>query len=97
MPVRSVTTRLRLVTLLLPQTNCRGNADEGWRRDRAGWAVSVRGAAAGDAHYCVMRGTGRPEGLMLTSISEPCGHRLSGDEASFGALASNDAITGINR
>lgn len=34
---------------------------------------------------------------MLTSISKPCGHRLSGDEAGFGALASDDAMTGINR
>jgi hypothetical protein len=34
---------------------------------------------------------------MLTSISKPCGHRLSGDEAGFGALASEDAMTGINR
>ena len=96
-PVRSVTTRSRLVTLLLPQTNRRRNADEGWRRDRAGWCVSVRDAAARDANYCVMRSTGRPEGLMLTSISKPCGHRLSGDEAGFGALASEDAMTGINR
>ena len=96
-PARSVTTRSRLVTLLLAQTDCRRNADEGWRRNRAGWVVSVRGAAAGDANYCVMRSTGRPEGLMLTSISKPCGHRFSGDEAGFGALASNDAITGINR
>jgi hypothetical protein len=44
-----------------------------------------------------MHSTGRPEGRVLTSISEPCGHRLSGDEAGFGALASDDAITGINR
>ncbi|MGD9951057.1 MAG: hypothetical protein AB7S87_00520 [Burkholderiales bacterium] len=85
------------MTLLLAQTNCRSDADEGWRRDRAGWVVSVRGAAAGDANYCVMRSTGRPEGLMLTSISKPCGHRLSGNEAGFGALASEDAMTGINR
>ena len=85
------------MTLLLPQTNCRRNADEGWRRDLAGWVVSVRGAAAGDANYCVMRSTGRPEGVMFTSISKPCGHRLSGDEAGFGALASEDAMTGINR
>jgi hypothetical protein len=34
---------------------------------------------------------------MLTSISEPCGHRLSGDKAGIGALASEDAMTGINR
>jgi hypothetical protein len=44
-----------------------------------------------------MRSTGRPEGLMLTSISKPCDHRFSGDEAGFGALASEDAMTGINR
>jgi hypothetical protein len=34
---------------------------------------------------------------MYTSVSEPCGHRLSGDEVGFGALASEDAMTGINR
>jgi hypothetical protein len=36
LPARSVTTGKPLVTLLLPQTNCRRNADKGWRRDRAG-------------------------------------------------------------
>ncbi len=41
-----------------------------------------------NANYCVMRMTECPNGRLLTDTSEPCGHRLSGDEASFGALAS---------
>jgi len=35
-PVRSVTTGKPLVTLQLPQTNCRRNAAQCWRRDRSG-------------------------------------------------------------
>jgi len=41
-----------------------------------------------NANYCVMHIAERPEGRLLTDTSEPCGHRLSGDEAGFGALAS---------
>jgi hypothetical protein len=40
-----------------------------------------------NANYWVMRMTECPEGRLLTDTSEPCGHRLSGDEAGFGALA----------
>jgi hypothetical protein len=36
-----------------------------------------------NANYCVMRIAERPEGRLLTDTSEPCGHRLSGDEADF--------------
>jgi len=41
-----------------------------------------------NAIYCVKRITECPAGRLLTDTSEPCGHRLSGDEAGFGALAS---------
>ena len=41
-----------------------------------------------NANYCVKRIAERPEGRLLTDISEPCGHRLSGDLAGFGALSS---------
>lgn len=51
-----------------------------------------------NANYCVMRMTECPEGRLLTDTSEPCGHRLSGDEAGFGALASEGRrVTGIKR
>ncbi len=51
-----------------------------------------------NANYCVMRMTECPEGRRLTDTSEPCGHRLSGDEAGFGALASEgQCVTSIKR
>ena len=51
-----------------------------------------------NANYRVMRMTECPEGRLLTDTSEPCGHRLSGDEAGFGALASEGrCVTGIKR
>ena len=40
-----------------------------------------------NANYCVMRIAERPEGLLLTDTSEPCSHRLSGDEAGFKGTA----------
>jgi hypothetical protein len=65
----------------LPQERGRGLAQESRRMGRFSTMCS-----AGDANYWVMRSTGRPEGRMLTSISEPCGRRLSGDEASSALL-----------
>lgn len=51
-----------------------------------------------NASYRAMRMTECPEGRLLTDTSEPCGHRLSGDEAGFGALASEGrCVTGIKR
>ncbi len=51
-----------------------------------------------NANYCVMRIAERPEGRLLTDTSEPCGHRLSGDRAGFGALASEGrCVTGTKR
>ena len=39
-----------------------------------------------NADYRVMRISECPEGRLLTVTSEPCGHRLAGDEAGFKAL-----------
>ena len=45
-----------------------------------------------------MRMTERPEGWLLTGTSEPCGHRLSGDEAGFGrSFELGRCVTGIKR
>jgi hypothetical protein len=51
-----------------------------------------------NANYCVMRMTECPEGRRLTDTSEPCGHRLSGDEAGFGrSFELGRCVTGIKR
>jgi len=51
-----------------------------------------------NANYRVMHIAERPEGQRLTDTSGPCGHRLSGDEAGFGALASEGrCVTSIKR
>ena len=51
-----------------------------------------------NAIYCVMRIAERPEGRLLTDTSEPCGHRLSGDEAGFWRSCEHGGcVTGIIR
>ena len=51
-----------------------------------------------NANYCVMRIAERPERRLLTDTSEPCGHRLSGDEAGFGrSFERGRCVTSIKR
>jgi len=45
-----------------------------------------------NANYCVMRIAECREGRRLTDTSEPCGHRLSGDEAGFGRSCERRAM-----
>ena len=70
-----------------------------WTRKQTRFRLLVRLTDCGrNANYRVMRIDKRPEGRLLTDTSEPCGHRLSGDEAGFGALASEGrCVTGIKR
>ena len=64
-----------------------------WARKQTKFSLLVRLTHCGrNAIYCVRRIAERPEGQLLTDTSEPCGHRLSGDEAGFGCSCERRAM-----
>ena len=98
---------LRIDAQLAQQAFNRGSSTTGsgekrrsrWTPMQTEYRLLVRLTHCGrNAIYCVMRIAERPEGRLLTDTSEPCGHRLSGDEAGFGRSCElGRCITGIRR